>query len=511
MTNSTEQTGPAGTIPAGPAARTGIARPAALIGAGWLVFRSWRRSRPFWAGILLIIAGAELLLIPLPLHSMGLILHIGVGGVSGILIGAVLIVAGLLLWFNPAQRMFYSIVAVLLAIAALVASNLGGFLVGTALGVIGGSLGFAWTPLPPGTAPRRLWGRRPRVPAEAAGGLAAVLGDATDAAGLAARTEQDAVTDADMLPEAGPAAEPGAPTHQDTAAGPGTPMYHDTTDDLPVYPAPARVLDGAVEPTTGRHHGTVIQAFGLLPILAILAGLLHLGSASSTQSADPSATATPAATCTSTSAASPAPASSPSTCSAASTASQAPDPTTTPDPSPGASTSPGASPSTGASASPSASPSPAPTGTVPTFAIAASQSTLTASSATITGFAYDGVVSVPTASGSVQMMEFTATSLDLSGMQLAVSQGGGTMTTTATTLDLTGNVVLYATELSGDLVLAGIPVPVTITPSSPTSVLLQFLSDIGVSQAITLQMTNVTTLQPFTSANAMSTSDLQIS
>jgi hypothetical protein len=120
-------------------------------------------------------------------------------------------------------------------------------------------------------------------------------------------------------------------------------------------------------------------------------------------------------------------------------------------------------------------------------------------------------VSVPTASGNVQMMQFSATSLDLSGMQLTVSQGGGTITTTASSLDLTGDVVLYATELSGDL----FGIPLTITPGTPIADILQVLGEAGLSQSLTqvvpLDMTNVTTLQPFTSANGMSTSDLQIS
>jgi hypothetical protein len=510
MTDSTERTGPAGTIPAGLTARSAGARPATLMSAGWHGFRSWRRSRPFWAGILLIIAGAELLLIPLPLHSMGLILHIGVGGVSGILIGAVLIVAGLLLWFNPAQRMFYSIVAVLLAIAALVASNLGGFLVGTALGVIGGSLGFAWTPLPPGTEPRRLWRPRPRVPAAA--GLADVLAEASDPTGQAEPAEQDAVADLDVLPEPDPAGEPGPPTHQDTAAEPGAPIYQDAiADDLRDHPASARVVNGAVEPATGHEHGTVLRAFALIPVLALLlaplTGLINLLDPNSAASSSPSACSTTTA--------SPAPSPSPSaSCSPSPSPSTDPTPDPTPAPSPSASPGHAADPSASASvgsASPSPSPSPTPSGTPPSFAVSAAQSTLTASSATITGFAYDGVVSVPTSSGSVQMMQFTATSLDLSGMQLTVSQGGGTMTTTADALDLTGNVVLYATELSGDL----FGIPLTITPNTPIADILQVLGQAGLSQTLTqvvpLQMTNVMTLQPFTSANGMSTSDLQIS
>jgi hypothetical protein len=132
------ESAPAASPPASPPAGNGRSGAAVRAWRGW---RRWRRSRPFWAGLLLLIAGAELLLIPLPLNSLGLIVHVGFGGIAGILIGSVLIVCALLLWFSPAQRTFYSIVAVLLSIAALIASNLGGFFLGTLLGVIGGSLG----------------------------------------------------------------------------------------------------------------------------------------------------------------------------------------------------------------------------------------------------------------------------------------------------------------------------------------------------------------------------------
>src|SRR5215472_2007529 len=130
---------------------------------------------------------------------------------SGILIGAVLIVAGLLLWFHPVQRMFYSIVAVLLAIAALVASNLGGFLIGTILGVVGGSLGFAWMPLPPGTAPRRLWRRRPTTPADGATDFVSPGGgaDVTDPEAAAAGATETTMNARDAAPTADTAAEPG--------------------------------------------------------------------------------------------------------------------------------------------------------------------------------------------------------------------------------------------------------------------------------------------------------------
>jgi hypothetical protein len=143
-------------------------------------WREWRRSRPFWGGLLLIVAGSELLLIPLPLGSLGLILHVGIGGVLGILIGSVMILCALLLWFHPVQRTFYSIVAILLAIAALIASNLGGFFLGTLLGVIGGSLGFAWVP---DELPERGLRQSPPPPDQPSEGLALILGDAEPGAG----------------------------------------------------------------------------------------------------------------------------------------------------------------------------------------------------------------------------------------------------------------------------------------------------------------------------------------
>jgi hypothetical protein len=418
MTDSTQPAPPARVASSG---RARIAAGASLLRAGWLRLHTWRRARPFWAGVFLLIAGAELLLIPLPMHSMGLILHIGTGGVLGILIGAILITCGLLLWFNPAQRLFYSIVAVLLAVAALIASNLGGFLIGTILGIIGGSLGFAWTPLPPGTEVRH----RARRPA-------------------------------------------------------------------------------ASPPRPGR--GTIIGGNILLSLLALLTSLLHPGSAQQPTTAPTPACSTPAP---GPPLPLPAPTPSPSSLSCSPAAAAAsPGPTRTPDPG-GPAPTPSVSPSQRGSPSiPRRSPSPsASKGTEPPFALPSSASRLTASSASITGFTYDGLVTVPTAAGRVRMMQFSATSLDLSGVRLTVSQGGATLTTTASALDLTGHVILYATQLSGDL----LGVPLTITPGSPLSDILRVAGQLGVTQGIQLQLTNVTTLQVFTAATAMRASALHIS
>ena len=119
-------------------------------------FRAWRHGRPFSGGLLLVLAGLELLLIPL-MGDLGhggikLVIYIGIGGVFGVLIGLLLIAAGIMLWVNPVHRVFYGIAGIALGIVSFPASNLGGFFIGMLLAIVGGSIGFAWTPADQGQA-----------------------------------------------------------------------------------------------------------------------------------------------------------------------------------------------------------------------------------------------------------------------------------------------------------------------------------------------------------------------
>ncbi|GAA0445967.1 DUF6114 domain-containing protein [Streptomyces olivaceiscleroticus] len=109
-------------------------------------FRRWRRTRPFWAGLLLVLGGAELLLVPL--SPLGVLVSLGIGGLAALGIGLALIVAGLFLWCTPGARHYVSINALLLSVLSFAATNLGGFLVGMGLGIAGAAMGFGWTPLP---------------------------------------------------------------------------------------------------------------------------------------------------------------------------------------------------------------------------------------------------------------------------------------------------------------------------------------------------------------------------
>ncbi|UGY90335.1 DUF6114 domain-containing protein [Streptomyces gobiensis] len=107
--------------------------------------RHWRRTRPFWGGLLLILAGAELIVIPLA--PMKVMLSLGLGGIAAIGIGLALILAGVFLWMAPQTRHYVSLHALILSVLAFGATNLGGFLIGMLLGIAGSALGFGWTPL----------------------------------------------------------------------------------------------------------------------------------------------------------------------------------------------------------------------------------------------------------------------------------------------------------------------------------------------------------------------------
>jgi hypothetical protein len=109
---------------------------------------SWRRTRPFWGGLLTLLAGLELLSIPFATKALPLVIQSGTVGAT-YLIALLLVIVGLLLWLQPGQRIFLGVVAVLVSIASFVYANLGGFLVGMLLGLVGGALAAAWTPIGP--------------------------------------------------------------------------------------------------------------------------------------------------------------------------------------------------------------------------------------------------------------------------------------------------------------------------------------------------------------------------
>jgi hypothetical protein len=388
-------------------------------------WRNWRRSRPFWGGLLLALGGLELIAIPLSgvlAHgAIKLTIYVGIGGDFGVLIGVLLIACGAVVCANPQHRTFYGVAGVVLGILSFPASNLGGFVIGMLLAIAGGSIAFAWAPVeqPPVTAP----------PA--------------------------------------PESSDGEPSESDGPA---------ESDESAEARLPRRM------------------AIAAMPLL-LAAGLL--GSPGASASA-----ATPQQTCILWIFCFPSPSPSP-----------APTPSPSVSPSPGSTGGilpglPGTSPSPSASPSPSPSASPGAekhTSGTPGLVAATATSVIKAGSAELTDFAYQGAASLPTATGSVQEMKFTAGALTLSGgVTATVSQGGATTTTASSALDFDGSVVLYATQLSG---CEG-PLCVTLTPADVLTELLKLLGP--VTSHVSLTLTSVTTDQPLVTAASLATSGLTI-
>ncbi len=114
----------------------------------WERFKIWRKKRPFAGGLLLILSGVVIAAPAyITIHISDLLVMIStVSGVSTLLIGALLIMFGLGAWFRPETATYVGVLGILVAIVALPTSNIGGFVIGSLLGIIGGALTFAWQP-----------------------------------------------------------------------------------------------------------------------------------------------------------------------------------------------------------------------------------------------------------------------------------------------------------------------------------------------------------------------------
>ena len=111
----------------------------------WDKFSRWRRHRPFWGGLFLLLAALELLYTA-NMNLGDVQIHLGPQGFLSYLLPLLLIIAGVLCWFTPGQRMFYGIIGLLTALYSFIGLNLGGFFLGMLLGIVGGALVIAWGP-----------------------------------------------------------------------------------------------------------------------------------------------------------------------------------------------------------------------------------------------------------------------------------------------------------------------------------------------------------------------------
>lgn len=113
-----------------------------------LRFRDWRGTRPFWAGLFTLLGGIPIAYFPYATLKLG---HMSLAmattaGAGSLIIGVLLVTLGLTMWFQSATRVFAGVAAILLALVSLVISNIGGFLIGFLLALVGGALALSWAP-----------------------------------------------------------------------------------------------------------------------------------------------------------------------------------------------------------------------------------------------------------------------------------------------------------------------------------------------------------------------------
>lgn len=109
--------------------------------------RAWCRRRPTGAAVLTVAAGAWMIVLPL-LGTPRALLQAGVAGSAGLGVSLPLLLCGVVLLRFPALHALAGIAATALSVLALLTTNLGGLLLGTGCGILGGCLAFSWAPPP---------------------------------------------------------------------------------------------------------------------------------------------------------------------------------------------------------------------------------------------------------------------------------------------------------------------------------------------------------------------------
>lgn len=119
-----------------------LARAAGGLRSGRLWFRDFRRSRPFWGALWLGLGGVAV--IHFSRSPLTMVVGGGWNSSAGYILGGAMVMFALVALFAPLYRGLCGLVGVLLGLAAFIAANLGGFLIGTMLAIVGGSMIWGW-------------------------------------------------------------------------------------------------------------------------------------------------------------------------------------------------------------------------------------------------------------------------------------------------------------------------------------------------------------------------------
>ncbi|WP_254535103.1 DUF6114 domain-containing protein [Halomarina litorea] len=107
-------------------------------------FGAWKRQRPFWGGSLLVLSGLIIAIIPLDLALKFALVPTDFAFV-GLIFAVFVVLSGVFALYQPQFAGFFGAAGILVAIISIFGA-LGGFVVGTLVGILGGSLCVAWEP-----------------------------------------------------------------------------------------------------------------------------------------------------------------------------------------------------------------------------------------------------------------------------------------------------------------------------------------------------------------------------
>lgn len=106
-------------------------------------FKNWRARRPFWGATLCILSGLIILWVPAQLYQVsaapGSIIFVG------FFLGGFTLMMGILNYIMPKISTLLGLIAIFSSVLSIMGA-LGGLLIGTILGIIGGAMCVAWKP-----------------------------------------------------------------------------------------------------------------------------------------------------------------------------------------------------------------------------------------------------------------------------------------------------------------------------------------------------------------------------
>jgi hypothetical protein len=492
--------------------------------------------------LFLILAGVFLFLSG-NLDITNIQVHLGVTGFLSYIVPLFVVLCGALVWVSPSQRIFYGILGNAAAVYSIVSVNLGGFVVGMLLGIIGGSLAASWVP-DKFVPAAQLHGEPPTDDFDA---MLDAGEDTSDAGPIGAHALTEPTPthdDGDHVPNATEGEQgtrPPRPRHADRpdydeveqAAMPrrsprtvsfavivlifsamAVVTFHTSTPAAAADCAPAspsQLVKSATRhpanPKPKPSHTPATKPSGRAPATQ---GAGSVGQAAAAPRAPLAASEGPIqgllgaiGTLLGGSSPSESPSDSPNPLPSASAS--APKPPSAP---PSASPPPRTSASLSKKPKPPKAPAPRPTTAPPctvvpkTLTPATGQpdvqeqaSTQTTALLTMIGLSYDGNVDLPTKGDPITVMQFSMDTSTSTPFQLDASVKGHTIRTGSSKLTVSGHVKFYATEIKG---LLGI-VPVDYTPDFPPLVLPPLVA-----------LTDVTIGLVFVTCDTLTANDLSI-